>query len=136
MRNPNREMKMSPTMRRAARRRIVPLLVVLAGACQTWKMETGPVPEALNANPLPNHIRVAMADGRKLELEVPRLAGDSVRGFVGDGKLAAVPVDGVVKLERRETNGGGTAAAVVGLGATVALLAVVAQGLSEWSFEE
>jgi hypothetical protein len=106
-------------------------LTCLTCSCQVWKVEPGPVPETLAASPLPNQIRLTMTDGRRVVVEVPQGAGDSVFGVEQGRTVNAAPIAAITKVERRQVDGGGTAAAVLVVGGGVALMVVMLQGLSE-----
>jgi len=107
------------------------VLTCLTLACQVWKIEPEPVPVALAATPLPNEIRLTMADGRRVIVEVPRVTGDSVYGVRQGRSVSALAIDGITRVERRQVDGARTAGFVVLFGAGVAAIAVTAQGLSE-----
>ena len=113
------------------RRCVVLLVLCLAGACQVWKVEPGPVPAALAAGPLPNEIRLTTTDRRMIILQVPRVAGDSVFGARHGGAVNAVSIDAITRVERRRIDGGRTAVAVLGLAGLAVGTVVLLQGLSE-----
>ncbi|MDH5282428.1 MAG: hypothetical protein OEW80_00940 [Gemmatimonadota bacterium] len=118
-------------MPRPVRRFGLAALACLTSSCQVWAVEPGPVPVTLATSPLPNQIRLTTADGRRMIVEVPRVAGDSVFGVQRGRTENAVPIDAITKVERRQIDGGRTAAAVLVVGGSVALIAVMLHGLSE-----
>ncbi len=111
--------------------------VVLAAylpACTSWK--TQPVsPEHTIATKQPSRVRVTRADGSKIILIRPQVAGDSLAGDLpGSGRPGqpnsrlAVPLSDVREVAVERVDGVKTGALIVGLGLTAVL---VAAALSE-----
>ena len=102
--------------------------------CTSWHPSDEPLPETLAAKP--NTLRLTLATGQRIELERPRLVGDSVIGVetltamqLRDPKVvdkkprAAVALADIKAVEQAEFSVGKTLVVLVGLGAIVAVIA-------------
>ncbi len=96
-------------LRRPCPRRAATLVLVLLGACTSWRVQ--PVaPVELLGQSTPSEARVRLHDGRKVIVRQPRLRSDSVvSGFPGDS--SALAVAGIDSIELRK----GDAAKSIGL---------------------
>lgn len=105
--------------RRPALAALTVLVVALQPACYNWHAtEVGPA-EYLGTE-RPDVVRLTMADGTVVEIENPRVIGDSIEGVLppqGRGREMApfpvsVPVSDVRAVEARELSASRTAVAV------------------------
>ena len=101
----------------------VALLFLSSGACTTWK--GAPVtPQAFPAIDSSFAVRVTLRDGATLQIEGPRVVGDSLRGIDSRNRRPLVlPLAGIQRLETRRIHAGKTVGLMLGLGAaTVAAI--------------
>ena len=110
------------------RRRAIALALLLwyIPACTTWQVARGITPQQLIADKHPAKVRLSLAGNSQVVLEEPRVAGDSLAGFV-NGKDSSVVASDVTQLAIRKVSGGRTMGLVVGLGL---LAAIVAAGVA------
>ena len=110
----------APGWRRlAGRRAALVLLLAPSAACQTWQLQTLPLPGTPAAPVVAApHARLTRMDGRVDELRDVRVERDTVRGqLLGPRRLegrAAVPLDSVQKLEVWRVSADRTVGLVVG----------------------
>lgn len=98
-------------------RRVVALVVtaVFLPACTSWRAATAPPGDHLREEG-PADVRVWHASsGERTELDGATVRGDSLVGADGDGRLEAVPLSDVRRMEVRETDGGKTTLLVLGV---------------------
>jgi hypothetical protein len=97
----------SPLLRRV----ILPLtLLAFLSACHKWVPLEPPVAQAV-AEEEPGTVRVTLADNSRIDLEEPRVSGDSLVALDGTARVA---LDDVQQIEARRAN----------VPATVVLIAV------------
>jgi uncharacterized lipoprotein YbaY len=76
--------------------RVLYLVLVFAGACQSWHA----TPLAPNvARDLPANARLVRSNGQTVQLTSGRVTGDSVIGEQGMGERIALPRDSVASVE-------------------------------------
>jgi len=103
----------------------------LAG-CMTWQTASQGPAELLARRP-PPAIRVVDHTGGRITLFKPFISGDSLGGY-GDSTLRrryATPLADVASIEVRRVDAGGTVLAVVGVGASVALVYAAVDAISK-----
>ena len=104
------------------------LLLVFASSCMTpWRRQPGD-PRSIIEAKQPTQIRLWRAGG-SVVLENPTIVGDSLVGWSTEGQMSArvaTPLDQIRAVETRGIDGGKTALAVLGVAATVALIAAIA----------
>jgi len=107
------------------RRRAIALALLLwyIPACTTWQVARGITPQQLIADKHPAKVRLSLAGNSQVVLEEPRVAGDSLAGFV-NGKDSSVVASDVTQLAIRKVSNGRTVGLVVGLGLVAAAVAV------------
>ena len=111
-------------IRRFQVRRIIAciLLPCYLVACTSWKTQDAS-PQQVLAEEQHDKVLVKLADGSKLVLEQPVVAGDTLTGSV-DGEQRSIPLADVSALEVRKTDALLTTALV--FGTIVGLLAIAA----------
>ncbi len=107
------------------RRRVIALALLLwyVPACTSWQIARGITPQQLIADKHPTKVRLSLAGNSEVVLEEPRVAGDSLAGFV-NGKDSSVLAADVTQLAIRKVSGGRTVGLVVGLGLVAAAIAL------------
>ena len=85
-------------------------------------------PERFAEGKAPGHVRVRLVNGAVVAIEKPEVVGDSLVGDLadrddGDPEHAAVALSDIKQVEFRQFSAAKTAMVVVGIGATVALMA-------------
>ncbi len=75
-------------------RRLAPLLLLASASCAGWR-QVSVAPDALADAPA--EVRVTHADGTRLVLHDPRIAGDTLVGIARD-TLYTIPLDSVRRL--------------------------------------
>jgi hypothetical protein len=95
----------------------VALLCLSSGACTTWK--GAPVtPQAFPAIDPSFAVRVTLRDGAILQIESPRVVGDSLNGIDSRNRRPLVlPLAEIQRLETRRIHAGKTVGLMLGLGA-------------------
>ena len=110
----------SPFLRRV----ILPLtLLAFLSACHKWVPLEPPVAQAI-AEEEPGTVRVTLTDSSRMDLEEPRVSGDSLVALDG---TASVALDDVQQVEARRAN----TVATVGLILGAAVLAVLGYAVYE-----
>ncbi len=99
------------------------LLLWYIPACTTWQVARGVTPQQLIADKHPAKVRLSLAGNSEVVLEEPRVAGDSLAGFV-NGRDSSVVASDVTQLAIRKVSGGRTAGLVGGLALLGAIIAV------------
>jgi len=93
------------------------ILVLTAAlpACTAYRtLPQGPV--ALQAAPRPiKEARFTLRSGERIEVEFPRVEGDSVQGFVFGGAVQRLAVADVIRVEVHKVSVGKTAGLVLGM---------------------
>ncbi len=107
------------------RRRAIALALLLwyIPACNTWQVARGVTPQQLIADKHPAKVRLSLAGNSEIVLEEPRVAGDSLAGFL-NGKDSSVVASDVTQVAVRRVNGRMTVGLVGGLGLLAGLIAL------------
>jgi len=106
--------------------------------CTSWQPQTQPLPEVVAANRL-GTLRVTPTDGSQYTISSPRMAGDSLTGFVIHGVEAAerrLASSQISRIEVRKSNPGATAALVIAGAAVMVGTVTTLKGMEEWSTGE
>lgn len=108
------------TRQRRVRSAIAPLLIaamIVSPGCSSWKALHGS-PETQQVTPMPHHVHVLLADGRRIEMFSPRVEGDSLVGMCpassGRNQCAFASRD-VLRIESRQFSAGRTLLLVGGV---------------------
>lgn len=111
--------------------RVVASLVLLAllSACSKWSTTRDPVEQVIRQQ-APKKVRVRLADRRVVELQVPKIVGDTLKGYAYEvalssrpSRIVAIPLEDVRQLEVRKTDALATVLLIAGLGATAIAIA-------------
>jgi hypothetical protein len=107
------------------RRRAIALALLLwyIPACTTWQVARGVTPQQLIADKHPAKVRLSLASNSQVVLKEPRVAGDSLAGFV-NGKDSSVVASDVTQVAIRKVSSGRTVGVVVSIGLLGALIAL------------
>ena len=93
------------------------LLGLTLGGCHSWRVETGNPSQAIASQPS-RSIRVQKRDGEVLEIDLPKVVGDSIRGLRADrfGNIrVVVALADVRRLESNHLSGRKSALFVTGI---------------------
>ena len=136
------------------------LLTWLLGACQSWQVESAPLPEVLGQPGTSGRVRLTLADGTTREFDNPQIRGDSLVGAPvpgGEGRRNAAVFGGgpgdatsatsatapgilladIAGVKRRKVSAGKTTGLVLGVAAVgvgIFYLVLVAAA-SDFSFD-
>jgi hypothetical protein len=103
-------------------------LTLLSTACSSWHPQSQPAPEVLATNE-GRAVRVLLQDGSSLQLTHARMLGDTLAGYSvsgGDTTQWRLAPDDIRGLEVRKSDSGTTAAAVIGVGALLVGVGLIA----------
>ncbi|MDH3495210.1 MAG: hypothetical protein OER21_00395 [Gemmatimonadota bacterium] len=116
-------------------RLVIPILAVaLPLACMTWRAPRT-APQDLLARRPGTAMRVTTAEGQRFELKQAAIVNDSLVDLAGpDPRLrTGIPLDRVAKVEVRTVDAVTTTGLVVGIGATIALVAAANSSGGSWN---
>lgn len=103
------------------------LLVLLAGACTSWRSQPGPAPEAIGRLNGSGTVRVTRRDMSVLVMRNPQVVGDSIVGVAGDTPTrAAVAIADVQRIDARRVSATKTGGLAVGTVLVVSVVAIAA----------
>ena len=101
------------------------LLPVYLASCTSWQVQTVS-PEQVVTEDQPSKIRVTLTDSSELEMEQPRIVGDTLRGLVkggADGERDVLLADiATVRVKKTDTGN----SVLLGLGIAAGVFAVAA----------
>lgn len=83
-------------------------------ACTAYRTVADPVATLQAPKPVKD-ARVTLRTGERLELDFPRVEGDSLSGFLFGGELRTVALADVVRVEAKKVSAGRTAGLVLGM---------------------
>ncbi len=95
------------------------LLPAFLAGCSSWYVQEVS-PQQLVTEEQPEKIRVTLADGSQLELQLPRVSGDTlmgyeVRGRRYSGQQVNIPLSDVTDVAIQRTDAGKTTALIFGM---------------------
>ena len=105
------------------------LLLWYLAACTTWHVEKGVSPSQLISTKHPTAVRLNLADGSRMVLLEPRIAGDSLAGVSRNGAPSSVAVSDVTQVAIEKVDAGATIGLALGICIPL-LLALYASGLA------
>ena len=106
-------------------RQILSLIVMISylAGCTSWRVQ--PVaPEQLVESQRPSKIRVETTQHEKLVLKQPFVRDDSLMGYA-DGRATRIPLDQIVRVEKKQTDPAKVGVLVVAIVGLIALAATV-----------
>ena len=111
-------------------------LLLATAACSTWRPQTAPAPQAIQAN-ASGTVRVTRKDQSMLVLRHPSVVGDSIVGDAGDPpRRTSVALADVERVDARKvsaTRTGGLGLGVIVVTLAVATVAALAAVLGSWN---
>ena len=125
---------MQPLRSASLPRRLLAALALLAflSACTKWSTTRDPVDQVIREQE-PSKVRVTLADYSVVELRMPKIMGDTLKGYAVEvappnrpSRIVAIPLEDVRQLEVREGDALATTAFfIAGIGITVLALGAV-----------
>ncbi len=121
--------------RRGVRCAIASLLIaviIVSPGCSSWKALRSS-PETQHVPPMPNHVHVLLADGRKIEVFSPHVVGDSLVGMcpAGPGRdHCSFAVRDVLSIESKQFSAVRTVLLIGGIVVVLGAAGLVAFALS------
>ncbi|MFI5309866.1 MAG: hypothetical protein ACHQQ3_01425 [Gemmatimonadales bacterium] len=115
------------------------LLVLQAGGCSRWQVQTGTTPAELIARDHPKQLHLTLFDGTHVEIRDPQVDRDSVRGRITSASgthAGAIATSDVALASTRQLDGRKTSVVVVGvvIPVAVAVLIVIAISRINWNW--
>jgi len=125
------------SLRNASRRAVSSLLlVVYLPGCTFWQATSTPLPELTGPPNPPPLVRITPVDGERIEIQDPRVHGDSlIGGTVPDTGWVFIPLADIKKVEIRKRNVPKTALVVVLAAALLYGIAVLCTDAGECTSE-
>jgi hypothetical protein len=96
---------------------------LVVSGCYSWARQPGPPSQVVERYP-GKSLRVTRSGGASIEVNGPRIIGDSLLGYSGASRApVAIPLSDIMTVEMLRTSAGRTALLVAAVGATVILVA-------------
>ncbi|HET7228423.1 MAG TPA: hypothetical protein VFJ16_00335 [Longimicrobium sp.] len=112
-------------------------LVLMAGACHSWRSQSSPAPQVVASMNGRGTVRLLRSDQSVMVLSSPQVVGDSIVGTTGNPpQRAAVAIADVRRIDTRRVNAaktGGLAVGTIVLVSVVVVAAAVAAVLGNWN---
>jgi hypothetical protein len=107
------------------------LIIAYSAACHSWQT-VGPTPTEYLQGHKVEDARITRTDGTVLELQNPRVAGDSLTGQLPGSPPRSLPLSEVDSLAVRRTDAGRTMLLIGGITAIVISASALGLAASGW----